>query len=77
MGELARRYKLSTEFIQNVIEQRMETLVTGSLHHGHIFTTAHVSRIKSQVKSFMDTSLVRSVMSWTSKRQHGSHAQHS
>ena len=49
IGELARRYKLSTEFVHSMMEQRIGTLVQGRLHAGLIFTAAFVGRIKCQV----------------------------
>lgn len=49
LGELARRYKLSMELVQDIMQQRLGTLVHGRLHSGLIFTSAYVGRTKCQV----------------------------
>ena len=55
IGELARRYKLSTELVNGLVEKRLGVLIHGRLHSGLIFTRAFVSRMKGQVMTMQST----------------------
>ena len=67
IGELARRYKLSTEFVHGLVEQRLGNFIHGRLHSGLIFTAAYVGRVKCQVLIPSQTS------EYTSYQEHCTH----
>ncbi|KAK9802703.1 hypothetical protein WJX73_008997 [Symbiochloris irregularis] len=50
IGELAQLYKLSTELMQGLVEEKLGSLIQGRLHSGIIFTEAYVGRVKCQLR---------------------------
>lgn len=52
LGDMARRFKLSSELMQTTISARLGKAIPGHLEAGVLYTAVYLARIKAQVNSF-------------------------